>query len=695
MHEHPLGAPEDPTVRGARLVPERLDEGHGWGIAPGGGVRAIVAGVRVVSSPNGAILAATERLPAGPSLALALPERMGGGFLFALGKHVWRADAWLAALAPLFTAPVAVAQVFVGLDRLYVRSPLGTLFAFNPRTGAPAGLGPLPASPSLARLAALDAWHAVAIADLRGALVTSDAGATWRPLALPFQPSDVVALDDAIAVRGVVEGALPGQTEWFEVRPDGKTAPMSSAPAGSERPERGVPPRDENTRPFGPVPLAAAIEDGWPLVDGTALVARDGALARVRLIDGAIVERIDDAFPLKPARCHPLSRARPGDLGALAFVCGEPGGRTVLYAWDAPNARLLESRRFDGPREVLAFGNGALAARGPCAPDGGVIGRGAVGQQAWCTMSPSSVWRETTLTGEGVDGARIVVLADDRLAVVHPPRREDLATARITLMDGATVSDVPITFPAMREDVAHALRAGVWTDGFEERRPGILGGWIDAAGSVLGVEIAVDGTARIGEYIRDAGAPVASGRWALGWTASRRGFETTDGGMTWEKGLESPGADFFSSERARTRLRTGGLHRGGLASRRMGRGRRGHPGRAADDQRAHGGACLSLLDIGMPAARWSRAGATRPFARDRVGAPGEGPIDLRRSGCRRRSRRGSGVGHGLRAARIFRTIGPCDAFRRRRRHPRGHALPRTGLAERALGARLRVGPQQR
>jgi hypothetical protein len=68
----------------------------------------------------------------------------------------------------------------------------------------------------------------------------------------------------------------------------------------------------------------------------------------------------------------------------------------------------------------------------------------------------------------------------------------------------------------------------------------VVGGWIDVAGSVLGIEIGVDGETRVGEYVRDAGAPVVSGRWGFGWTASRRGFETTDGGMSWTKDLELP-----------------------------------------------------------------------------------------------------------------------------------------------------------
>src|SRR5262249_35132933 len=78
-----------------------------------------------------------------------------------------------------------------------------------------------------------------------------------------------------------------------------------------------------------------------------------------------------------------------------------------------------------------------------------------------------------------------------------------------------------------------ALRLGMWLDGFEERRPGVVGGWIEAGGAMLGVEIDLDGHAQHGPFIRDAGSPIVSGRYGLGWAASRRAGETTDGGVSW------------------------------------------------------------------------------------------------------------------------------------------------------------------
>jgi hypothetical protein len=546
-----LGAPADPTVRGARLIPASLEEARVWGTAPGGGVRQIVAGLRIVSSPAGDVRAAAERLPGNPSTVCELPERLGGGFLMALGPHLWASKTWLGAAAPLFTMSAPIAEVLVGLDRAYLRSAQGPLVAIDPRTGSTLDLGPLPASPRVQSIAALDAWRAVATADLRGALVTLDAGSSWRPVALPVEPLRTLATGDAFAVGGPDRSRT---MRWWAVLPDGQTGWIATPNLASGPPSPSAPPSanraDAFPTPLGPRPLLAAVEDGWPLTDGTALVARDGALVRVRLADGAIVEMQPDAFALKPARCHPLSLARVGDPQAFGFVCGEAASSTAVLRWDAPGARLVELRRFDSPRQVLSSGSGALAVRGPCEPPRDRASAPAEGAPAprdreeWCLMAPDGEWGDLHVSGPGVERARIVVLSSRRVALVRPPEGGDLSSARLTLIDGVTdgahATHLPLRIEPVAAEVARALRWGVWMDGFEERRPGILGGWIDSAGSILGVEITLDGELRVGEYIRDAGAPVVSGRWAFGWTASRGGFETTDGGMTWTKEIALP-----------------------------------------------------------------------------------------------------------------------------------------------------------
>jgi len=533
LREANLRAPDDLTVHGAHIAPESVSDKETWDRGPAGGTLAIVAGLRVVTWPDGAIAAAVDRLPAAPSTAVPVPERMGGGYLFAIDSRLWRADTWLGRAEPLTALAGPIMKLQIGLDRVYLRSTSGALVAVDPRRGVLRDLGPLPATPAYGPIAALDAWRAVAIGDLRGAMLTLDAGSTWRPLALPIEPADVKAMSDGIAVSGLDESH---QMQWWEVRPDGQVGRLAAAPGAGD--DAAAPPKlDPSARTFGARPLATAIEDGWPLTDGTALVARDGALGRIQLSNGALVESVPDAFPMKPARCHPVSLAGKRDPGAFGFVCGEARGRTVVYRYAPASGRLVELRRFDNAREVLGFGNGALAARGPCAAD--AVQGEVAGDAAWCLMPPGGAWTEMHFRGDDVGRARIVVLHDGRVALVRPPRGDDLSTVRVTVTDGDHSTHVPVVMPQMRADVARALRVGLWMDGFEERRDGVLGGWVDAGGSVAGIEIALDGQATVGTYIRAASDVFVSGRWGLGWTASRRGTETVDGGMTW-KDFEVP-----------------------------------------------------------------------------------------------------------------------------------------------------------
>ncbi len=640
-----VGAAVDPTVKGARLLPESVDETGSYGTESGGGVRAITAGLRVVASRDGAIVAADDRLPQGPQITAALPERLGGGFLFVLGPTVWRADRWLGPASPIFTSgqQQSIQAIVPGLDRVYVRTA-STYLAIDGKSGRALDLGPWPASPYVASYAAADGWRAAAVTDLRGVVATSDAGATWRALDLPLEPRSVVVSGDNLAIGGLENGRTEA---WFEVRADGSVARLGGAPreakakihaapvasvrfpypypsgypgsypvppphpaygsaaAASARPEPSGGPRERENEPppaigvkiFGKRPLAAAIEDGWPLTDGTAVVARDGALGRVRLSDGALTEIVQDAYPLKPSRCHPVSLTRANAIGAFGFVCGEPRGTTVIYAYEPLRGRLSEIKRFEKPRVVTSAGNGALAVRGSCAEDAdppaaprveplriedkkkddkpGAKDKArndkartyvdpedddeddskkparktdkdthAIGIPAglsaappapevrpYCVLGHDNVWREVHVRGDA-SGERVVVLADGKIAVVSPPQGPN-APARLTLLDKGKATTVAITYPKVTTDVARVLRLGLWLDGFEERRPGVVGGWIEAGGSVLGIEIALDGKATLGQYIRDAGAPFVSGKYGFGWTPSRRGYETTDGGMTW------------------------------------------------------------------------------------------------------------------------------------------------------------------
>lgn len=522
-------------VQGARVVPEVGPDERAYGTEHGGGLRAILSGIRVVTMPNGVVLAADDRLPQPPSVSTTVPDRLGGGFLFVLGSTVWRADRWLSPLHPIFTAPSTVSRLIVGLDRMYARTASGAPFAFDARTGARLDAGPWPVGPSVTAFGALDGWRALAVVDMRGLVATFDAGASWRPLPLPMEARDIVVSGDGLLVGGL-DASHNGA--WYEVRADGEASRISTSrtlrggppppsPSSSVSP---TPTADSALRFLGRRPLVAAVEQGWPLRDGTALVARDGTLSRVRLDGGAVLEMAREAFPLRNARCDatPLGKA-------AAFVCAEPRGRTIVYVLDETRGTLEERHVWDDPRVVLPSGRGLLAVRGGCASRASTV---TAEGQAYCVVSKTGA-REVvvpaTLTSPGSE--RVVALEDGRVAVVTQPNF-DLTRATLARVprEGRRVgTPLPLHFPAMEPEVARILRLGTWLDGFHEIRPGVLGGWVEAGGALLGLEIDENGGVRPGAYVRDLGNVVVSGRFGLGWLPSRVGYETTDGGMTWSR----------------------------------------------------------------------------------------------------------------------------------------------------------------
>ncbi|MEO6418239.1 MAG: hypothetical protein ABIP39_02460, partial [Polyangiaceae bacterium] len=140
-------------------------------------------------------------------------------------------------------------------------------------------------------------------------------------------------------------------------------------------------------------------------------------------------------------------------------------------------------------------------------------------------------FREVLLQGE-IGGERVTLLSDGRLAVLSPPRG-DLSTARLTLLDEKGKATTRGIAFSLSPDTERVLKSGIWLDGFEERTPGTLSGWAEAGGTMLGLSIDLEGHAKTGKFVRDAGATIVSGRYGLGWSPSRRAYETTDGGMTW------------------------------------------------------------------------------------------------------------------------------------------------------------------
>ncbi len=510
----------------------------------------LVGGVRVIRLAGGGTESSADTLPAPPAVTVEIPERLGGGFLFVINATVFRADKWLSPLHALYEPRMQPTQLFVGLDRAYVRLSNNAYAAFDVKTGLAMDLGPWPPSPEVSGYVAADGWRAVAIADLRGAVATFDAGGQWQSLNLPIQPKDLKLVGDAIVVTGT---DATGASQSYAVQPSGQIARLQDVEHTAHARAHTEP--EDPARAAAKNPLAAAVLDGWPLEGGTALVARDGALSRVRISDGSVIDTAPDAFPLKPARCHAVSLAPPKAPAAFGFVCGMPHGATELYAYDAHAGKLALLRHFDSPRAVFSPGNGTLVIEGACDAEATPVDIKKT-EQSYCIMRKNQVFEDFVVNGD-VGTERVIPLADGRTAILSPPA-SDLATARITLFDGNKPTTIPIVFDgakpnavgkAKRDDdddddderpppdddaiVNAVLRSGTWLRGVEERTPGVLSVWVEHSGRYVGVEVNVSGHAKHGPYVADLGNAVVSGRYGLGWTPSRQGFETIDGGMTW------------------------------------------------------------------------------------------------------------------------------------------------------------------
>ena len=250
----------------------------------------IVGRMRVIVREGGVMDRADDLLPVGRASALELPQRLGGGFVFAVitsrGTQVYRADDWLSRLVPLLAVNAtadAEGPIVVGFDRLYLRLKSNNdLVAFDAKTGRSMPIGSLPIAPSYGDMVFVDGWRAVVESEVTGLMATFDAGATWKsvPVEGAIRGVTVTAGDPTIVVDG---GA-------YRLDARGQLAFTRAADADDRPAVDAVPAKKTKVSPLGRRPLRAVIEDGYPDEGRTGVVLRGGALARVSLDDGRVVD---------------------------------------------------------------------------------------------------------------------------------------------------------------------------------------------------------------------------------------------------------------------------------------------------------------------------------------------------------------------------------------------------------------------
>ncbi len=525
-----------PVAPPSRAATHTLDDGtQGW----------LIGRWRARRRGDGGVELAPQGFPRdGAFQARRLPARLGGGWLFSARtdrvQRVWRAPTWLGPLTPLVSFDVPVGALEPGFDRLYgIETDTGSVVAIDAETGAGATLDALPATPTVDALAFADEWFGAVHSPLQGTLLSFDAGASWHPL------------DTTDRLVGVAGGALvfaPRSGPGRLLQPDGRWTPLEPPTRA-----RGAAPSPATPAPLSQSPLELAALRGVLESGDSALVAAEGLVARVRLHDGALTSARRAA--LSPTeRCQGLALGR-----GLGFSCSTASGPTTLHAV-SERLELTPVLRFPEPRYVAASGNGAVVVRGPCATP---LARA---PRRWCVLTPSGARRELEVSGDaGVE--RVVGLQDGRVAVLLPPRLGATGQLLLLGLDGQLAAR-PLQLPADAEAGARdAASRGLWLDGFTEREPGVLAGWLTKDGPLLGVRVTLDGKLSFGRVEGSIERAFVSGPFALVQQGAGAGAQTTDGGFTWSRAELEPlrGAGTFVARGAEQGCSAVGCAWGGWA----------------------------------------------------------------------------------------------------------------------------------
>ena len=523
-------AADEPGVRDAQLTPD-------------GRRLFILRGTRWVDHPDGSLERAHQVFEQEDVKGMALPEHLGGGFLFSAASgpatDLWRSATWTGQLRPLGKVEPPVSQISAGFDRLYLASATSyTLRAIDPETGQALDLAPLPIASSYGEMAFLDAWTGVVLAGVRGALASFDAGETWTPLGAPDAVNGV-GLGPAGTISITTDGAryqLDPSGQLIATGSNGSDALFEGAETLGRYGESAFPERPSPgsvaAHPLGRRPLRAAVLRGWPDTPTSAVVIEAGSVGRVRLTDGALLahQSYSGASP-----CRGVA------LGAgFGFVCGGPAGPTEIHAY--AHDRVQPELRLEGAVRVRSSGNGALVIDAPCARAQRVgetretpapraqSGAGEADRGHYCVRQLSGELLDVRVLGD-VGSERIAALRDGRVAVLIPPRSN--ASGRLSLMSPNGSSDRELRLEPGTGLAARLARSGLWLDELWEVAPGQLGGWVVGAQAFVGVHIDLDGLVQLGRLQDGVDETSFFGSHALQIAASASLRESDTHGFEW------------------------------------------------------------------------------------------------------------------------------------------------------------------
>jgi hypothetical protein len=488
-------------------------------------------------------------LPLATTQGRQIPDRLGAGFLF-FSLHtsdtpVWRADTWTSDLEPWVQLTEQVSEVAFGFDRIYLLlAQTEGVLALDAQSGKVMDPGPLPASPGYSALAFVDEWFAAAATDVRGVQVSFDAGGSWHPTgirsgmtSLKVEGETIRVESEGRAVRLTQDGRLEAITNDNDNSSDNAFAAHLNERFGALPTEALGP--SQTSRPLGEHPVLDATLHGWALGDGTAYVATRGALGRVDLETGRVLEVQGASYP----GVEPCQAVEFGS--GVGFVCSERDRGTQIY--QVTHTRKLKlAVSFRTARFVSPSGNGRLVIRGPCddaAPSEPstlvsycILSVDAPkGQESAHGLGQQTSRQEIRVRGD-LGSERVVALRDGRVAVLIPPR---LGSAGVlNLIDDGRTTQVPLKLQG-DETTKNLLNAGLWLHGIQQISDTHLGTWVAAVDEYRGVRLGLDGSVEAPKGTGSAPDGSAfSGGYALDITRAR---ETHDYGFEWHDVELPPG----------------------------------------------------------------------------------------------------------------------------------------------------------
>ncbi len=520
--------------------------------------RVIAGGARLELRPGGEVTAAAwddALAGAGDALVggLAVPPRLGGGFVLFSPTRVFRARELTGPLEPVatgMTGEVLVRGARAGLSSVVVVTDAGPRRLF-PGT---ARLQPMD-EPAVADLAATSARRAVRLDAFGRLLVTGDGGARWAP------PSPSAGSGVRQLLVGEADVWVDTWQGRFRVADDGQLEPgdPGTRSLGAQAPLqmvwKGVRTGAQEAwawRLQQSSPLAATIADGAAVGDGTAFGAVEDAVLRVDLATGKLVSAAVDWIP-NGLSCQPIHAA-----DAVLFACTGTHGGSVLRSVNGAPPELEKSFSDDG--SFVADDDGALGFVGSCQVSERSFEPGDPRREPAASLTPvlcvrrgQGAWVERRVdVGDGATLAAWVPRLDGTavaLAVATDPLPPALGTRRVVEQAGVRLvrvyPEIPgyVVRPVVRTDqdglTGHVDRR------FQVRADGSVDGWLQPAddsrdGDVMSVTFGADGVPVAHAPAPGAVETVTGGSFAVAIGRDGTLAESTDHGRTWRSVGRSP-----------------------------------------------------------------------------------------------------------------------------------------------------------